>query len=239
MDKNVEQFTKKFPKKFIDLTIITPGYLLYRRRNDGRTIDFTKNKWANNTFVVLCAKYIFKYCYKGHDSASIEIKLNNDSNAKNSCTNNKLTENKIKYNEIKQYTLRVTFWNVRSVRQHIFDIETLLKECDILICVESWLRPDTAINFPGFVAFRKDREHASGGGLLLLIRKDLAFVEISNVVIPDQSVEMCGIKLNSISPPLDVLVCYRTPGLNFSQNDCNLIINNTVNRKNCLKITKP
>ena len=131
-------------------------------------------------------------------------------------------------------SLRVTFWNVRSVRQHIFDIENLLKECDILICVESWLRPDTVINFPGFVAFRKDRDHTSGGGILLLIRKDLAFVEISNVVIPDQSVEMCGIKLNSISPPLDVLVCYRTPGLNLSQNDWNLIINNTINRKNCL-----
>ena len=48
MAKNVEQCTKKFPKHFIDNNIIKSGYPLYRRRNDGRTIHFTKNKWANN-----------------------------------------------------------------------------------------------------------------------------------------------------------------------------------------------
>ena len=129
-------------------------------------------------------------------------------------------------------SLKVMFWNIRSVRQHLFDIETFLKECDILICVESWLRPDIAINFPGFVAFQKDREDTTGGGILILIRKNLAFVEISNIIAPDQAVEMCGIKINSISPPLDVVVCYRTPGLTFSQDDWNAI-NTMANRKNC------
>ena len=117
MDKNVEQCTKKFPKQFIDNTIITSGYPLYRRRNNGRTIHYTKNKWANNTFVVpynpylllkfnshinlevsltvLCVKYLFKYCYKANDCASIEMKLDNDINENDSCTNNELTETEI------------------------------------------------------------------------------------------------------------------------------------------------
>ena len=103
MDKNVEQSTKKFPKQFINNTIIISGYPLYRRRNDGRTIHYSKNKWVNNMFVVpynpylllkfnshinlevcssvLCVKYLFKYCYnKGHDCAFIEMKLDNDIN---------------------------------------------------------------------------------------------------------------------------------------------------------------
>ena len=58
IDKNVEQCTKKFPKQFIDNTIITSGYSLYRRRNDGRTIHFTKNKWTNITFVVPYNPYL-------------------------------------------------------------------------------------------------------------------------------------------------------------------------------------
>ena len=92
--------------------------MLCRRRNDERTNHFTKNKWANNTFVVpynpylllkfnsnmnlevcstvLCVKYLFQYCYKGHDCAFIEMKLNNDSNENDSCTNNELTETEIK-----------------------------------------------------------------------------------------------------------------------------------------------
>lgn len=68
------------------------------------------------------------------------------------------------------------------------------------------------------------------------MRKNIAFVEIPNIITPDQSVEMCGIKVNSISPPLDIIVCYRTPGLTLSQDDWNTIINNSENRTNCLLV---
>lgn len=116
MNISTGKCSKKFPKSFNESTNFnTTGYPLYRRRNDGKEIKFSKNRTANNTYVVpynpylllkfnchinveVCStlsaiKYLFKYCYKGHDCALIEMKK----------VNNKVSESEIKYDEIQQY----------------------------------------------------------------------------------------------------------------------------------------
>lgn len=61
---------------------------------------------------------------------------------------------------------------------------------------------------PGFVQLKKNRSHAVGGGILILIRKSIAFVDIP-VISPHPAVELCEIKLTKTIPSLDIIVCYR------------------------------
>ena len=101
------------------------------RRNDGKKINYKgkhSNKVADNRCVVpynpylllkfnshinveVCStvqfiKYLFKYCYKGHDCAFIEISnidlnLKDDNNSNNGKDNNQNDE--YDYDDIKQY----------------------------------------------------------------------------------------------------------------------------------------
>ena len=87
--------TKNFPKEFTPNTIAdVNGYPKYRRRDNGRTINVRNveldnrwvvpyNPWLSKKYnahinvevcmTVRAVKYLYKYIYKGHDCASIEI----------------------------------------------------------------------------------------------------------------------------------------------------------------------
>lgn len=86
---------RNFPKDFCDETNPNvDGYPLYRRRNNGRTIQIGQHELDNRWVVpynkalslkynahinfeicstVKSVKYIYKYIYKGHDCASVKI----------------------------------------------------------------------------------------------------------------------------------------------------------------------
>ena len=122
MDRETKKCTKNFPKAFNEKTDYnTTGYPIYRRRNDGKKIVFNEKskRYADNRFVVpynpylllkynchinvevcstvQCVKYLFKYCYEGHDCAMIK-KTDNDY----SVNNDGETEN-FDSDEIKQF----------------------------------------------------------------------------------------------------------------------------------------
>ena len=131
--------------------------------------------------------------------------------------------------------LKIIYWNTRSFQKRREEIENLLKDIDIFICVESWLMQDINVQFPGFVSFRKDRIQR-GGGILILVRNNLAYSERNNITSPCDSVEFCGIHINNISPPLDLFVCYRIPGFVLTQEQWNTIIKNIDPNRNCLLV---
>ena len=106
--------------------------------------------------------------------------------------------------------LRIIFWNARSFLQRRNEISNILKNTDIFICVESWLTAENNVRYPEFYAYRKDRVHSRGGGILILIRKNLAYNEISDLNSPDISVEMCGIRVTNINPVFELIICYRS-----------------------------
>ena len=128
--------------------------------------------------------------------------------------------------------LKIIFWNTRSFQQRREEIELLLKDIDTFICVESNLSPQTSVHVSGFLTYRQDRITTTGGGILFLIKKSLAFHTIKNVISPDASVEICGIKITKTSPPLDIIACYRSPCLTLSQSFWDTIVQN-VNSNNC------
>ncbi|XP_076032957.1 uncharacterized protein LOC143020425 [Oratosquilla oratoria] len=104
---------KKFPMPYQEETITNvSGYPLYRRRNNGDSVrvgvhevdcrfvvpynKYLLRKYGAHINVEVCisvksVKYLFKYVYKGHDCAMMEMNVNN----------NQTNENE--YNEIKQY----------------------------------------------------------------------------------------------------------------------------------------
>lgn len=88
------------------------------------------------------------------------------------------------------------------------------------------LTPSDYIQFSGFLMFRKNRMHAKGGGIILLIRKNLAYSEIKNIHTPNTNVEICGISITNVSPPMDIITCYRTPSLTLSQGQWDCILDN-------------
>lgn len=94
--------TKQYPKVFANETKENVnGYPQYRRRDDGRYVEIMGRKLDNrsvvpyNLFLLqkykahinveICSslqsvKYLYKYCYKGHDAASLRITDGNESN---------------------------------------------------------------------------------------------------------------------------------------------------------------
>lgn len=114
------------------------------------------------------------------------------------------------------------------------EIELLLRNLDILVCVESWLTPKKDIQFSGFNVFRKDRIHSAGGGIIIIIRKSIAFSEVNLLTPPNCLVEICAIKITNINPLLEIIACYRVPGLFLSQDQWEQITDNFGLRDNCI-----
>ena len=141
------QCTKDFPKSGQNATVMTDnGYPNYRRRKDGPTIAVkisdTGIVEVDNTFIVpynpylslkFCAhinleactsvksvKYLFKYVYKGHDCANLEVTEssnvdhgdntntnpeadNSNPDADNPNPNNETQKDKVNHDEVKQF----------------------------------------------------------------------------------------------------------------------------------------
>ena len=131
--------------------------------------------------------------------------------------------------------LKIFFWNTRSFHQRQTELLSKIHQYDICICVESWLTDKDKVHVPGFVVFRQDRQHSRGGGTIVLIRKNVAFKTIQNFKCPDSSVEICGIHINNVKPSLNILICYRTPGLVLTQEQWDTILDN-VNTNNTILI---
>ena len=141
-----------------------------------------------------------------------------------------LQKNKMKGISYIQY-LNDTEMDHKEKTQRQLELQKKLSEFDICICVETWLTEKENIQFSGFITFRRDRQQGRGGGIIVLLRKNLVFKNIENILCPDESVEMCGIQINNIIPTLDILICYRAPGLVLKQDQWDVIVNN-INKNN-------
>ncbi len=107
---------KQYPRKFQSETVTDVNkYLIYRHRNTGRTILVhgieLDNRWVvpHNVYMstkydvhinvevcnnICVVKYLFKYVYKGHDRATVEISSQSDNAIKGTV---------VEANEIKKY----------------------------------------------------------------------------------------------------------------------------------------
>lgn len=125
--------------------------------------------------------------------------------------------------------LRILFWNPRSVKPRKNELGHILQELDILVCVESWLKPKDNFKISGFNTYRKDRENTQGDGIIFLVRKDIKFSVIVQTPTQVRDIEMAGIWITNLEPTLDILACYKIPGSTLEQHEWNAITEGTDN----------
>lgn len=131
--------------------------------------------------------------------------------------------------------LKLLFWNARGVKNKKEELSKIITNCDILICVESWLSDSVEnFNFAGFKTFRRDRQYAQGGGILMLIRNNLAYHEIINLKSPDPSIEIAGIKITNVKSPIEIVIVYRAPGFTLAQDHWDEILQNINTKKHAI-----
>lgn len=134
----------------------------------------------------------------------------------------------------KDTLLKILFWNPRSIKPRKNELGHILQEIDILVCVESWLKPKDNFKIAGFNTYRKDREDTQGGGILFLIRKDIKFSVIVQIPTHVPDIEMGGIRLTNFEPTLDLMACYKIPGSTLEQHEWNAIAGSTDNNNTIL-----
>lgn len=92
--------------------------------------------------------------------------------------------------------LNVMFWNCRSIRNKYIELfDFLLREnIDVCLLSETWLKPLNRLYHPSYNCIRVDRE-TTGGGVALLIRKTINYVELP--VVNTEMIENVGIEIIS------------------------------------------
>lgn len=122
--------------------------------------------------------------------------------------------------------IRTVFWNGRSDLKHKHELHQILKDIDVLVCVESWLKPGDQFRYPQFNCIRKDRNDRPGGGIIFLIRKNLSYVELTEVTSPDKNVEVCACRITNVVTPFNIVAHYKVPGCTLAQAIWNEIFGN-------------
>lgn len=95
-------------------------------------------------------------------------------------------------NRICTQSISIVHWNCRSIMMKKDELLQLAYETDVLVYVETWLKPNKNLEIPGFNAVRKDRINQRGGGIVIFIVKHLSYKILENIVIADQNVESCS-----------------------------------------------
>lgn len=133
--------------------------------------------------------------------------------------------------------IKILFSNPRSIANKKEELVKISNSCDICLIVESWLtEKHQNFNLPGFKAVREDRLHGKGGGILILLRNNLAFMKRSNLVSPDISVELAGVTITNVKPKLELIACYRAPESSLTDTQWEDILNNVTDNSHTLLV---
>lgn len=58
--------------------------------------------------------------------------------------------------ELVERDLHILLWNIRSIESKSTELEEIMDGNDILVGLESWLKPGSEFKLPGFKIYRKD-----------------------------------------------------------------------------------
>ncbi|XP_057292987.1 uncharacterized protein LOC130621642 [Hydractinia symbiolongicarpus] len=132
--------TKSFPKKFLASTVAeVNGYPLYRRRDNGIHINVNNvdvdnrwivpyNPWLSKKYnahinlkpcmSVKCVKYLYKYIYKGHDCANIDINERIDHDEVQTFLDARKGQAKEALDRAADQAIKLTAWFVLNAENH-------------------------------------------------------------------------------------------------------------------------
>jgi len=111
----------------------------------------------------------------------------------------------------KRFNLKVLQWNCRGLRGKIYELERFANEWDIIMLVETFLKPDQPpFRISNFETVRFDRLDSNGGGIAFLVRKDLIFNTIKLDFKPE-ILEVGSITVSTSRGNIILINCYRSP----------------------------
>ncbi|OXU26307.1 hypothetical protein TSAR_012447 [Trichomalopsis sarcophagae] len=99
--------------------------------------------------------------------------------------------------------------NDKKSKDNIMEHEKLLNTTRSLVQSQIHRHLCVLIHFPGFITYKKDKTHSKGGGMIFLIRKNLAFIEKLRIDIPDDLVKLCdsnGSRLENVYNSSDLIL---------------------------------
>ena len=132
--------------------------------------------------------------------------------------------------------LKILYWNARSIKPRKEELPKMLEKIDLFVCVESWLDSDENCNVSGFQTFRKDRTDSRGGGILILVRNNLAFHELRDFVCTEEDFEVTALRINNVQPTVDIFACYRPPHTTPTQKTWNEIFEKVKRSKSAILV---
>lgn len=92
--------------------------------------------------------------------------------------------------------MEIISWNINGIGKRFREIPNILNECDILCLSETRLCEASKYHpsFPNHNCVRKDRGVGNGGGLIILLHKNISYLSINLQRVP-QGVEVIGLKI--------------------------------------------
>lgn len=115
-------------------------------------------------------------------------------------------------NNLQIGNLKILYLNICSLRNKIFELETLINEyktIDIVILTEVWVYSNEIMtyNIPNYNAVFNCRDEKRGGGTVIFIKNNINFTE----VIKDEKYNFNVIEILNCQPNLRIGVFYKAP----------------------------
>lgn len=126
--------------------------------------------------------------------------------------------------------------NSRSILFKRPELEILMWQLnpDIVCITESWLTADTFFELPKYISIRQDRPNGRGGGVLLLVRKEISF-HITNSfthMVNNLQIDVASITVQTFFGKTQITTLYAPPGGDIPPNEWKTIFGFLPNQVN-------
>lgn len=120
-------------------------------------------------------------------------------------------------------------WNAQSLRPKAGDLRNIVDKYDVLLITETWFKPKSQFNFPGFTFHRLDREEEKEGGVAIGIRDTIPFTRIEYPPDSTPNLAICGITVPTPKGEFDIYCLYKRPQIFVSEQEWNVLFNHRHN----------
>lgn len=113
--------------------------------------------------------------------------------------------------------IRLINWNARSLKNKKTELELLIRSFHphILVVTETWLIKSQTLHIHGYNIYRRDRAEGRGGGVAILVSKDLVTSPLEiNITNPEETyfLDVLGVELSTRVGILEIVGVYSPPG---------------------------
>lgn len=125
----------------------------------------------------------------------------------------------------KPHSLVLATWNAQSLRYQKEELADFLEEhhVDIIAIQETQLKPGIRFTMPNYTVYRRDREDRRGGGLAILVKRNLKFTLLPS---PNTTtVEALQGKIQMASQYIIIQSVYKSPHLPLPADDLDEMFN--------------